>query len=370
MIDTIVLTLNSNTFDRIANPDGQKWELYSRGGAYQKYIKQHTAAQKKDGKTRPRMRVIKRGEGFALQLECSLPKMMWGDNVNELCDADFPDVLEMLHNRLLEQDIFASKEHLRNAVVSSVHFGKNIVLEDSYSVQPILSDLAKVNLPQYLNITRDRYPDAGHALHLAHTKNHELVFYDKVKDLNKTKPRAVDKEQTQKQFSLFDWKKVELVPEILRIEARYGDKRQVRQAVFGPKSKEEVRFKDVFSHSVAMAALRREWGAIKSKSVSIFTSPVQPQTMLELILRRKIAKDAKEAIYLAGLAMLSKDADGMRGFRATLARSYSRETWHRRVLEDIKRIEGVFPEYGWIGQIDRALEHYEPLRVSTGTFGM
>ncbi len=197
-----------------------------------------------------------------------------------------------------------------------------------------------------------------------------MVFYDKVKDLLRPKSKAVDKEQTAKQLSLFDWKKVELVPEILRIEARYGNKKEVRQAVFGPKNKDEVLFKDVFSHGVAMAALRREWEAIKKASVSILTSPVQPQTMFELILRKKIAKDAKEAIYLAGLAMLSKDADGMRGFRATLSRSFSREAWHRRVLGDLKRIEGVFPEHNWIGQVDRALAHYEPLRVSTGTFGV
>ena len=65
-----------------------------------------------------------------LKIEFSAPKMLFGNNFDELTDSDFPNLLTKLKRTLKEMGVFILEDHLTSAPVSAIHFSKNIPLTD------------------------------------------------------------------------------------------------------------------------------------------------------------------------------------------------------------------------------------------------
>jgi hypothetical protein len=89
-------------------------------------------------------------------MEFSVPKLIYLNNLEELEDKDFPKVLEALQDRLKTMGVLVTKSVLENASVSSVHFSKNIVLQDGYTVSHLISEMNKVNLRKSFDFAKTR----------------------------------------------------------------------------------------------------------------------------------------------------------------------------------------------------------------------
>src|SRR3990167_6138150 len=207
MIDTVCLLIPK---DKITSLDLTKsgvpsWSLQSKTEQYEKFVKNPSKKDLDSGLYFPRLTGYKR-KGFAqdanVRIEFSVPKLLFLNNLDELENKDFPKVIDTLQDRLKTMGIIVSKIVLQNASVSSVHFGKNIKLEDGYTTNHLISEMNKLNLRKSFDFARSRYINDGQSLY-AHTTSHQLVIYDKVADLGKDKKRAIDKDQTQYQMNLF-----------------------------------------------------------------------------------------------------------------------------------------------------------------------
>jgi hypothetical protein len=107
MLDTIVLTIQRDKFS-LLDPIQDlvaPWDLQSKTSSYEKYVKNPSARDKNAGIYQPRLTGVKRwtyGQSFqsVLKVEFSVPKLLYGSNLEEVDDADFPQVIELLRSRL------------------------------------------------------------------------------------------------------------------------------------------------------------------------------------------------------------------------------------------------------------------------------
>ena len=202
MIDTIILTIPSEYFVTVKEPFAAEWELHSKSGFYEKRVKNQTYNQKNDGIYRPRISIIKRGLAENLKIEFSIPKLIFGNNVDEVCEKDFENILETLQRRLKDFGVQIYIPYLRKAAVSVFHPSKNILLSGGYTASGVIKELKKINLTKKLDLNRDSFRNDGQSIQL-YANCHSLVIYDKIQDLKKKSKRAIDKDQTHYQLSLF-----------------------------------------------------------------------------------------------------------------------------------------------------------------------
>jgi len=365
MIDTIILSLPQKAFsgDKLKNLG---WDLHSRSGEFQKFVKNQKTAQKKDGIYRPRPRWINRGYSGLLQFEFSIPKLIFGNNVDEVFEKDFGIVLQTLQVRLRDFGLWLDEEFLRSASVSAFHPSKNILLSDSYMASGVIKELGKINFTQKMDLTRDSFRNDGHSIQL-YANSHSLVVYDKITDLAKPRGRAIDKNQTPMQLSLFQqFKKQEKPPEVLRIEARLSDKRKMNAVLEKNGFAKNPTFEDIFKENVCKKIISSYWNEMVVKeNLFLFGLSSGPKQTLKNITKSYPGIKPKEAAYLVGLDQLCKDGDGIRELRGTLEKQATRRTWYR-IANDMKKLNVIQNPahcHGWIGQVRDQLEAFQPLKI-------
>jgi hypothetical protein len=72
--------------------------------------------------------------------------------------------------------------YLKEAKVNIVHYGKNFILTDIINSVTIINLIAKTDTTFRRDISEKRYKNGGQLVSF-YTKIHEIVFYDKMKDL-------------------------------------------------------------------------------------------------------------------------------------------------------------------------------------------
>jgi hypothetical protein len=141
MIDTVILTIPRNKASFIANEGGiPAWDLQSRTSNYEKFVK-NPPRRLSQSVYKPRLTGIKRrtfGDNFNsfLKIEFSVPKLIYGNNFDEITDRDFDLIAENLYQRLIEMGVIISRADLENAAVSAFHPSKNIMLSDGILPRP------------------------------------------------------------------------------------------------------------------------------------------------------------------------------------------------------------------------------------------
>lgn len=366
MIDTVVLSIQPKKYVSESELFGAGWILQNTSHGHRKYVKNQTAQQKKDGICRPCPRYINRGMSGLLQLQFSVPKLIFGNSVDEVCEKDFGNVLQTLQTRLRDFGIYQFELDLRKADVSVFHPSKNILLSDGYTASGTIKELGKINLTQKMDLTRDSFQNDGHSLHL-HASSHELIIYDKAFDLPLPKSKAVDKDQTPMQLSLFQqFKEQKRLPEILRIEARLADKRKMNAMLQKNGFPKNPTFEDIFKESVCKKIIANYWDEMVIKeNLFLFGLSSNPKQILKSLIKNYPDIKPKEAVYLVGLDQLCKDEDGIRELRGKIERQATRRTWYR-IAKDMKKLNAIQNPafcHGWIRQVRDQMEAFQPLKV-------
>ena len=372
MLDTVVLTIQRDKFtlldpiqDLVA-----PWDLQSKTSSYEKYVKNPSARDKNAGIYQPRLTGVKRwthGQSFqsVLKVEFSVPKLLYGNNLEEVDDMDFPQVIELLRSRLFRMGVVISVEDLQNAPVTVFHPSKNIVLSDGYTSSLILKELSKINLNQKFDLSKTSFRNDGQSLQ-GYTIAHSVVFYDKIADLAQSKKRAIDKDQTTQQLSLFTQIKLERPSlEILRLEIRITQKQKINSTLHKLGLPINPTFKQLFKKEICQKIVQSYWETlIKGENLFLFDLSVSPKQLLRKLIKQGKIKP-KEIIYLVGLAQLCRDEGGVRDLRRLLKKSVSQRGWYR-FSEGIKSLNAVMSGkvlHGWVNQIDSALHTFKSLRL-------
>ena len=366
MLDTVILTIPRGSYKLRPEVFTPNANILKMAGNYLlKCMNNPTATDKKQGKYKPRLTLMKRmtrnGDEIPLKIEFSVAKMLLGNNIEEVEEADFEKVLSTLHKAMLAMQVEVPIETLRKAKVSTFHPSKNVELSEGYTSSFVISELKKIDVSKKMDLNRDSFRNSGQSLQF-YTNSHSLVVYDKIQDLQKPDKRAIDKDQNYVQRSLFEpLKKKENKKEILRIEARLVKKVKMNATLKRLGFKENPSFEDVFKKDLCQKVLLDYWEElITSKNLFLFDVESSPKKTFDAIFKNKPNISPKEALYLLGLRVMSKQ--GIRDTRAIIERYATPRTWYR-ISKDLTFLDSISGKtyHGWVKQIRDNLTSFTPL---------
>ena len=237
MIDTIVLTLTKDKF-QIIEPDkfqpSAKLILdYKSKGI--KAIQNPTKKELLAGIYKPHLTLsnqtnFKNKTETILKIELSLPKLFFGNNFNELQYKDFNSLTQKLVKALKEMGVLTTYEAIEQASVSAIHYSKNIPLTDGSTPYHFINKIKEANIKLSLDVNQTDYRNDGHS-YKWHCNSYEIIFYDKIKDLEKAKQsskRAIEKDNDL-QLIIFNKLKSRKKLEIFRMEVRLNKRQKIKQ---------------------------------------------------------------------------------------------------------------------------------------------
>jgi hypothetical protein len=263
MIDTVILSIPTTkiiVLDESAH-GVLPWDLQARGRGFEKYVKNPSERDKASGLYFPRLTGYKRGSTKMVKIEFSAPKLLFNNNLDELADKQFAAVIDALQDRLVRLAVRIQQVDLERADVAGVHYSKNVELTGGYTSEYVIGELGKINLNKRFDLTRARYMNDGQSL-CAYSTSHSFVIYDKVADLKRGSKRAIDREQTDYQMSLFA--PLKKAHEILRFEVRLSQRRKMINVLKTLGLGDNPTFRDVFSVKTSQAVLMHYWDILFS----------------------------------------------------------------------------------------------------------
>lgn len=375
MLDTIVLTLKQSEFEMkemdAFSPSARGlyqppyFTLGKRG--YVACVQNPTKGELEQGIYKPRLTLTKRkargGYDISLRIEFSIPKLAHGNNFHELEDRDFGRVLDRLHVTLSGMGICVKRECLRQARVSAIHFSKNIRLADYTTCSMVLGELGKADLTRRLDCNKTDYRNEGAAIR-AHTSSYEIVFYDKVRDMQQalriSEKRGLEKDYAV-QRDLFavlpkQW-------EVLRMEVRLGKPAKLQSLLDELSITVELTFQALFSAAISRAVLLHYWYKATEDVPLLALSGFAPDELFQALMKesRNTAKPAK-VLQRIGLLALAHTV-GLRGTKVLVTQHADARTW-QRMKKDMNGLDvSAKMKYAATREVGRCLETFEALQM-------
>lgn len=369
MIDTIILEMPISHTDIINRkefnpeiPETGSW--FSNPSGFRYFKNNPTKEDKSRWGYLPRLTILQRGFIHYLKIEFSAPKILFEDNVNEVKENDFENVVNKLRIGIDKMGISVNNEQIINANVSGFHLSKNIILKNCYDSILAISELQKVDISRKLDIDIKEFRNGGAILQF-YTNQHAFVLYDKVRDLKKPPKRAVDKDQTAKHKTLFN--EISGKVEILRLEARIKAKKISYVFEKINYQNNNPTFKDIFNKDLCQKILKYYWDYFFKDNLFLFDMRNSPQSILKIILDKQKGKkiNIHKVIELAGFVFCCKDEKGMTMVRNLIESSNPKNNWSKtkKWLENFNKELNKTYLHGFIRDIESQLDKFEPFRV-------
>lgn len=373
MIDTIVLVLNQGMFT-ILDPDrfepSARWlkdDSLSLGGRGYFPSKQNpTPSELKNGIYKPRLTLTKRMNGYrnyevTLKIEFSLPKLIFGNNFDELEDKDFDSIIEKLRLILKDMGVVIFSVKLEEAMVSAVHYSKNIPLTDGSTPYQYIKKIAEANIKLSLDVNQTDFRNEGHSIKW-HANSYEVTFYDKLKDLKASKiseKRAIEKDNVI-QLSLFDTLQKQRPFEVLRMEVRLGTRQKIRQILKSIGIDSDPTFKTLFSSRISQTILTCYLHEMESRRPALLDyQNNKPRELLADLAINNPSLSPKQILQVFGLKQ-ALEIFGMREVRVIFGKCSDR-SWYRLVSDANKvRLPMVKDTFG---TIRNHLNEFKPLKL-------
>lgn len=336
MIDTVALLIPKDDF-QIADYDAFSpsakglYEAPFYKGAHIKCTQQSSK-----GDYQPKLTLIKRvsngGYSLYLKIEFSAPKLLLGNNFEELEDFDFAELINKLQKTLAEMGVNIELNALLCAKVVKVHYSKNIFLATA-PTSLVIDTIKKLNLSKRLDVGSTDYRNEGQAIRY-HTNSYELTFYDKIKDLEQAKiseKRAIE-DYNGFNFETFYTQKL-ADKEVLRMEIRLNTAKNIKATLkkIGYNSN-ETGFGQIFSKQLSKTILMHFFN--KYVNPSLPTLILAKQSEQEIYYQAKsLGMNENKALQIVG-ALKIINAEGFRSLRNALS-----DHAYYRIKAELERFE-------------------------------
>ncbi|MBI2342900.1 MAG: hypothetical protein HYV02_00970 [Deltaproteobacteria bacterium] len=342
MIDTIVLTLPEDQFqvrdyDKCTPSARGLFEppFYKLGrGGVIRCIQNSTTEDKYYGRYRPRLTLTRRmmsgRPSTSLRIECSILKLLYGNNFTEITPEDQLQIRtgdsSLFGNQLAETMGLFFAHSPENSVPSAIHYFKNIILPKHITSSMVISELGKLYLTKRLDLNKTDYRNESHAVRF-HANSYEVVFYDKIKDLEQARiseRRAIENDNWV-QLGMLKGGGLPKGLEVLRMEVRLNTRRKIRSLCEKLGLSPPQTLHDALCRDIAQTILLHFWGLIGRELNIVSLSQHKPEELFRLLTSSGI-KPAKALQVLGGLSLIQ--SVGIRGLRSLTGKTSNR-TWHR-----------------------------------------
>ena len=268
--DTISLWMRFTDFKithpEYFSPNAMEVLLYRRE-ANRKAVQNMSTEDKRDNCYKPKLTLATRFYNYdieaGLYIELSLPKLLYGENLHEVTDSDFPQIITLLQQVLAEMGVDVTENALKKAQVNRIHYAKNILLKGGVWCDWIMKDIEKANVSKIYDSGHTDYRNDGHCIRF-HTKYHEFAVYDKIKDLKqqkKSSSRSVE-DKIHTSYQGFDLAKIGN-KQVFRIETRLNSTATIKNALGRAKLNiSSYRFEDLFNSDIAKTLNLYHWQSI------------------------------------------------------------------------------------------------------------
>jgi len=238
-----------------------------------------------------------------LKIELSLPKLMFGNNFDELRYKDFAAVTKNLASTLQQMGVIATTDSLSQAPISAIHYSKNIPLTDGSTPYHFINKIKEANIKLSLDVNQTDYRNDGHS-YKWHCNTYEVAFYDKILDLEKAKKntkRAVEKD-SDIQLKLYDTFQKRKKFEVLRIEVRLNKRQKIKQLFKTLNITPDLIFKKLFKPAIAKKVLLHYLKELESRRSALLDyNPPNDKALLTALILNNPTMRPKQTLQLFGL---------------------------------------------------------------------
>ncbi|MFH1829897.1 MAG: hypothetical protein ABH871_03875 [Pseudomonadota bacterium] len=370
MIDTIAITFEKDQFeildpDRVS-PSARMMDIQpSRIG--NGCIKCFQNPSKEDlvrGIHRPRFTLTKRltrgGYTQNLRAEFSLPKLLFGNNFEEDGLENTTGHSAFFANEALATGIKILPFQVTSSKLSAVHYSKNFVFTDYTTSSMILRQLSKLNLNSRLDLNKTDYRNDGHTLRY-HANSYEIVFYDKIKDLEQSKiseKRAIEPDNSV-QTDLLN--KLPKPFEVLRMEVRLNSRAKIKRLCKKLSIKPPLTFEEALNNKTSQTILLHFWNQIMAEAKWLQFEKQRPEDFLQAILKANPDIRSSKALQILGVVTVANSA-GMRGLKSILG--YKASQIVRRLKPEAAIIDKVCSKSSYLTEIHNQLLEFRAHRLS------
>jgi len=327
MIDTIVLMLDKfNTFkEERFMPQTKQFGNH----IFYKHMRNPTKKEVKEFGYLPRVTLMKRFGDIKLKIEFSAPKLVFGNNFDELTEKDFDKVVLALQKKLSFLDIDVFIPIIENSLVSGIHYSKNIPLTDGSIPYQYIKEVSKANINKLYDLNKTDYKDGGQSIKFR-ANTFEVIFYDKMDDIKKAKisdKRTIENEYAT-QLDLFSKINIQKPFELLRMEVRLNSRGKIRQMLKKINTQTEPTFKSLFKKKISQKILLYYLSYIKKAYIPILHyKDTQAQNFYADLLINNPKIRLNKSLEIMGLKTLL-DEIGTTEFR-NLAKRFGADKWYR-----------------------------------------
>ena len=277
-----------------------------------------------------------------IYIEFSAPKVLFDNNVEELCNTDFNKFLDTLRNKLLTMGLDISIDSLVNARVSHCTVSKNIITDD-------------IDVPEFIEFTRrlwwrwrkskklKTFDNDGIAVR-NYTGTTSIGIYDKVAELKADRNKTLRECEIESKLNRSN---------ILRFEYRMQNYQRMKAKYSWAKGikLEIVRLADIFdselSKKIILEDLNKTLFSEEFKLIPIYLSTIKG--MYEYLFDKGLKPNEEFAVITA--FRLCSDM-GIEYARKVFKERYS-ESMSKRVYELCKQVFEQFKSYEYFDIIDK-----------------
>lgn len=294
-----------------------------------------------------------------LFIEFSLPKIAFGNNLQELTVADKELVLQKLHSSLRSVGVQTDIENLLRANISRLDVGKNVIVPNTTIALKEINGMLPRDRKFLDNV---KYENGGRGAYIRNS-NFTLAIYDKLSDPLLPKKYRFD-EDVYTQTELLKLC-TERNIQVLRLEGRFMKREDVKR-LYKLYGIQNPVFEDVFHPEIAYEIITKEW----KKLTSCYVPTQNPQkTLLEQAI--DVLHDNRDVLLhniLAGLCIQQLLKCIPLGELRKVFRRHSSGETVRNTLAKAHKIKYGYPEsQDVVDSISKQLLEWQPLKLSFET---
>ncbi len=316
---------------------------------------------------KPRLTISRRKDldgisQIMLTIELSLPKLLFGNNLEELKYKDFNTLIFKLHEILYEMGVEINIDDLKNAAILTIHYSKNIALTDGSIPFSYIQKIKELHSPKNLDTNQTNYRNSGHCFKY-HCNSYEIVFYDKIHDLQKAEissKRAIDNHQNITSSSLSKLRTGRKKFEILRMEVRLNTRRKMKQLFTKLHIKSDLTFRKLFKPAIAQKVLLSYVRQLDHKCCSFIDfKPLNDKALLSTLVLYNPTLRAKQILQFFGFKKIleTMTIDELRN----ILKQSDKSNWNK-LIKELDSI--IIPSPGQPFEIiKKQIQKYNPLKI-------
>lgn len=310
--------------------------------------------------------IVNGAVSYYLAVEVSLPKLFFGNNVEEL-----PQVPELVLDTAesirwaLERDLglHYETEEIMKSEAAKLHVGKNFLFDDPGAPLFVIDTIYKSRADRLYDDNETKYENLGFSFRI-HSNNKETIYYDKKKDIEQSKKslkRAIDKSITS-DLSNSDSPINKLLSDssigALRLEIRLNNRAQIKKAF--PSISDDLSLNNILLHAPIIPYLESEWQKSTDAISAVRLSKGSISTTFGTIASKREHKySLRDSLAVAAAATII-DEHGLNYLRSQIEKYYSKDAWYR-----FKKIM-FLPDYchpSYFKQIGKEIQNYNPITL-------